>query len=68
VVNTAARLSDIAADGEILVTSRVAGAVSAFTELVDMGLLTIKGLSRPIAVSSVAGLTKVHPVHAALGR
>ena len=50
VVNTAARLSDIAADGEILVTSRVAGAVSAFTKLVDMGPLTVKGLSRPIAL------------------
>jgi class 3 adenylate cyclase len=65
VVNTAARLSDIAADGEILVTSRVAGAVSAFTELVDMGPLTVKGLSRPIAVSSVVGLTKVHPIREA---
>jgi len=68
VVNTAARLSDIAADGEILVTSRVAGAVSAFTKLVDMGPLTVKGLSRPIALSSVVGLTKVHPVGEALGR
>src|SRR5216684_4151349 len=56
VVNTAARLSDAAADGQILVTSRVAGAVRAFAELADIGPLKVKGLSRPIAVSNVVAL------------
>jgi class 3 adenylate cyclase len=56
VVNTASRLSDAAADSQILVTSRVAGAVRAFTELADVGPLTVKGLRRPIAVSNVVAL------------
>jgi len=56
VANTAARLSDAAADGQILVTSRVAGAVRALTELADVGPLKVKGLSRPIAVSNVVAL------------
>jgi adenylate cyclase len=60
VVNTAARLSDAAADGQILVTSRVAGAVRAFTELADIGPLKVKGLSRPIAVSNVVALNADH--------
>ncbi|HKU95425.1 MAG TPA: adenylate/guanylate cyclase domain-containing protein, partial [Vineibacter sp.] len=57
VVNTAARLSDVATDGQILVTSRVATAAGAFAELEDIGMLTIKGLSRPLAVSNVVALT-----------
>jgi class 3 adenylate cyclase len=57
VVNTAARLSDVAADGQILVTSRVVAAVKGFTKLDEVGPLTIKGLSRPIAASNVVALT-----------
>jgi class 3 adenylate cyclase len=56
VVNTAARLCDAAADGQILVTSRVAIAVGDLAELADMGALAIKGLSRPLAVSNVLAL------------
>jgi class 3 adenylate cyclase len=56
VVNTAARLSDAAADGQILVTSRVATAVGDFVELADIGALAIKGLSRSLAVSNVVAL------------
>jgi class 3 adenylate cyclase len=56
VVNTAARLSDVASDGQILVTSRVATAVGDFAELADIGMLAIKGLSRPLAVSNVVAL------------
>jgi class 3 adenylate cyclase len=56
VVNTAARLSDAAADGQILVTSRVATAVGDFAELVDIGTLAIKGFSRSLAVSNVVAL------------
>jgi class 3 adenylate cyclase len=66
VVNTAARLSDAAADGQILVTSRVAGAVRAFAELADIGPLKVKGLSRPIAVSNVVALKADQPVSEAL--
>jgi class 3 adenylate cyclase len=56
VVNTAARLSDAASDGQILVTSRVASAIADFAELSDIGTLTIKGLSRPLVVSNVVSL------------
>lgn len=56
VVNTAARLSDAASDGQILVTSRVATAIADFAELSDIGTLTIKGLSRPLVVSNVVAL------------
>jgi len=56
VVNTASRLSDAAADGQILVTSRVAGAVGDFAELGDIAPLAIKGLSRSLAVSNVVAL------------
>ncbi len=66
VVNTAARLSDAAADGQILVTSRVAGAVRAFAELADIGPLKVKGLSRPIAVSNVVALKADQQVSEAL--
>jgi class 3 adenylate cyclase len=66
VVNTAARLSDAAADGQILVTSRVAGAVRAFAELADIGPLKVKGLSRPIAVLNVVALQTDQPASDAL--
>ncbi|WIM13147.1 adenylate/guanylate cyclase domain-containing protein [Enhydrobacter sp.] len=56
VVNTAARLCDAAADGQILVTARVATAVGDLAELADIGMLQIKGLSRPLAVSNVVAL------------
>ena len=56
VVNTAARLCDAAADGQILVTSRVAIAVGDLAELAAMGALALKGLSRPLAVSNVLAL------------
>src|SRR5216683_2230685 len=56
VVNTAARLGDAAADGQILVTSRVAGAVGDFAELGDIGALAIKGLSRSLPASNVVAL------------
>src|SRR5580704_7519761 len=56
VVNTAARLSDAAADGQILVTSRVASAVGDFAVLGDIGALAIKGLSRSLVVSNVVAL------------
>lgn len=57
VINTAARLCDAAKDGQILVTSRVASAVAEAAELSEIGLLPMKGLSRPVAVSNVVALS-----------
>ncbi len=56
VVNTAARLSAVATDGQILVTSRVALAVAEIAELSERGALALKGLSRPLAIANVEGL------------
>jgi class 3 adenylate cyclase len=56
VVNTASRLSDAAADGQILITSQVAGAVADLAELHDIGPLSVKGLSRLLAVCNVVAL------------
>ena len=53
VINTAARLCEAAKDGQILVTSRVAAAVAAITDLGEIGPLTLKGLSRPLAVCNI---------------
>ena len=53
VINTAARLCEAAKDGQILVTSRVAAAVAAVADLGEIGPLTLKGLSRPLAVCNI---------------
>ena len=56
VINTAARLCEAAQDGQILVTSRIAIAVSDDVETSDMGPLALRGISRPLAVFNVTGL------------
>jgi class 3 adenylate cyclase len=56
VINTAARLCDAAKNGQILVTSRIATVVANTVELTDIGQLSLKGLSRPLAVSNVTAL------------
>jgi class 3 adenylate cyclase len=60
VINTAARLCDAAANGQILVTSRIAAAVAETADVREIGPLTLKGMSRPLAVSNVAGLKHDH--------
>ena len=51
--NLAARLCGQAKDGQILVSSRVAGAVEEIAKLEDLGNLEVKGLSRPVAAFNV---------------
>jgi len=53
VCNLAARLCAEARDGQILVSSRIAGAVEAVAKLEDLGNLELKGLSRPVAAFNV---------------
>jgi class 3 adenylate cyclase len=53
VCNLAARLCGQAKDGQILVSSRVAGAVKEIAKLEDLGNLEVKGLSRPVAAFNV---------------
>src|SRR5258708_39650213 len=64
VINTAARLCEAATNGQILVSSRIAAAVAETADVGEIGPLTLKGLSRPLAVFNVAGL-KNPPAHSA---
>jgi class 3 adenylate cyclase len=57
VCNLAARLCAEAQGGQILVSSRVAGAVGALARLEDLGNLELKGLRRPVAAFNVAQST-----------
>jgi adenylate cyclase len=56
VCNLAARLCAEARDGQILVSSRVAGAVEAVAQLEDLGNVELKGFRRPIAAFNVTEL------------
>jgi adenylate cyclase len=56
VTNLAARLCGEAKAGQILVSSRLAGAVEELIDLQEIGPLTLKGLVRPVATFNVVGL------------
>jgi hypothetical protein len=45
-----------AADGQILVSSRVATAVEDFSEVQEVGSLALKGLSRPVRTFNIVRL------------
>ncbi|WP_425066559.1 adenylate/guanylate cyclase domain-containing protein [Reyranella sp.] len=51
VINLAARLCADAADGEVLVSSRLAAAIEAICEIEDLGERQLKGMARPAAVA-----------------
>jgi adenylate cyclase len=53
VTNLAARLCDMAEDGQILVTRRIAAALAETARCVPLGEMTLKGLTRPVAVQNV---------------
>jgi adenylate cyclase len=57
VCNLAARLCAEARDGQILISSRIAGAVEAVVRLEDLGNLELKGLRRPVAAFNVVQST-----------
>jgi class 3 adenylate cyclase len=56
VTNLAARLCGEAKGGQILVSSRVAGAVEELADLEEVGALTLKGLLRPVPTFNVVAL------------
>jgi DNA-binding response OmpR family regulator len=56
VTNLASRLCGEAADGQILVDSKLTIALDSRAEMEDVGHLTLKGLQRPIRVYNVLGL------------
>ncbi len=55
VVNLAARLSDEARDGQILISQRAFTTVADQVEGTEIGQLTLKGLSQPVRVLDVTG-------------
>ena len=57
VTNLAARLCGEAKGGQILISSRVAAAVEGMIDAEEVGQLALKGLTRPVPVWSVRGLT-----------
>jgi adenylate cyclase len=56
VTNLAARLCGEAADGQILVSSRVATVAEGFADALEVGSLTLKGLSRPVRTFNIGEL------------
>jgi class 3 adenylate cyclase len=56
VTNLAARLCGEAKAGQILVSSRVAGAVEDLIDVAEVGTLTLKGFLRPVPTFNVVGL------------
>jgi class 3 adenylate cyclase len=56
VTNLAARLCGEAKGGQVLVTSRVAGALEDLIECEEVGALTLKGFLKPVPTFSVHGL------------
>jgi adenylate cyclase len=56
VTNLAARLSGEAANGQILISGRVHGAVEHLIEAEELAELTLKGFHRAVATVNVAGL------------
>jgi adenylate cyclase len=57
VCNLAARLCAEAKDAQILVSSRIAGAVESVVKLEDLGNLELKGFRRPVAAFNVVQST-----------
>jgi adenylate cyclase len=53
VTNLAARLCSEAKDGQILVSRRVATTVEGIVTLEDIGNLSLKGISQPVAAYNV---------------
>ena len=56
VTNLAARLCDVAEDGQILVTRRIAAATESAARFETLGEIAMKGLVRPVAVANVVSL------------
>jgi hypothetical protein len=56
VINQAARLCAEAADGEVLVSGRLAAAAEAVAEVEELGERQLKGMARPVGVACLRTL------------
>jgi class 3 adenylate cyclase len=68
VVNLASRLGEAASSGQILVDQRAYAAIEEACAAEDLGMVEIRGLSRPIHVHAVSGVTAGSEVGAAGAR
>ncbi len=59
VPNLASRLCDEAKTGQILISQRVHTAIEEFAETETLGMLSLKGLTRPVSVYNVLSLRKL---------
>jgi class 3 adenylate cyclase/AmiR/NasT family two-component response regulator len=57
VTNLAARLCEMAEDGQILVTWRIVAAIEGAARVEPLGEIALKGLVRPVAVGNVVSLS-----------
>jgi adenylate cyclase len=58
VTNLAARLCDMAEDGQILVTRRIAAAIEQAARCEPPGDFNVKGLTRPVAHANVVSVSR----------
>ena len=58
VINLASRLCAEAADGQILTSGRLAAAVETLAEVEDLGERQLRGMSRPVAIANLRGLSR----------
>ncbi|SKA41549.1 Adenylate and Guanylate cyclase catalytic domain-containing protein [Enhydrobacter aerosaccus] len=56
VINLAARLCGEAADGQVLMSGRLAAAIEEMADIEDLGERQLKGMARPAAVALLRGL------------
>jgi len=56
VINLASRLCNEAADGQVLISGRLAGEIEALAEIEDLGERQLKGMARPAAVANLLAL------------
>ena len=56
VINLAARLCSEAAEGEVLVSGRLAAAAEAVADVEELGERQLKGMARPIVVACLRSL------------
>ena len=55
VINLAARLCNVATDGQVLVSGRLAAAVEHVADVEHLGERDIRGMARPVAVANLRG-------------
>jgi class 3 adenylate cyclase len=59
VINLAARLCSAAADGQVLASGRLVGAIEELAEIETLGERELRGMSRPVTICNLLGLKAI---------